>query len=241
SPAAQRQDSLADTVSPDRNAQAIPIDERWRTTRAVRLMDQLGPIYILDRNYFFLDWNPAFERLFAEPLGLYRRQHAEEFVRALVNRDAVEARARQVFPPDKLPLVDMEPLLFQSAEFGVIELWKIASRIIDYNGRLAAWSVALNIVGAEKKEALWNELKRLLDARVNLTLYAPSYDQLVLNFDEYGRLIKLVCSKLEGAKQCADLGAGTGNGTLELLREQPDRTVWAVDPCEEMLTRLRSK
>jgi hypothetical protein len=235
----QRQESLAETVSPDRNP--IPIDERWRATRAVRLMDQLGPTYVLDRNYFFLDWNPAFERLFAEPLGLYRGQHAQEFVRALLNRDAIEARARQVFLPDNLPLVDMEPLLFQSAEFGVVELWKIASRIIDDNGRLAAWSVTLNIIGAEKKEALWNELKRVLDARVNWTLYAPSYDQLVLNFDEYGKLLELVCSKLEGAKQCADLGAGTGNGTVQLLREQPDRAVWAIDPCEEMLTRLRSK
>src|SRR5215813_2032682 len=200
---------LAAAVAPEPDPQPIPIDERWRTTRAVRLMDQLGPTYILDRSYFFLDWNPAFERLFAEPMGLYRGQHAQEFVRQLMNRGAVDARARDVFLPDNLPLVDMEPLFFRSEEFGVIELWKIASRIIDSSGNLEAWCVALDIVRAEKMDALWKELRAVLDARVNWALYAPSYDRLVLNFDDYGALVRLVCSKLNGAVRCADLGAGT--------------------------------
>jgi ubiquinone/menaquinone biosynthesis C-methylase UbiE/PAS domain-containing protein len=236
----EKERPLAETVSPA-NPQPTPIDERWRATRAVRLMDQLGPIYILDPSYFFMDWNPAFEKLFAEPLGLYRGQHAQEFVRSLVNRGVVESRARQVFLPGNIPFVDMEPLFFRSEEFGVIELWKIASRIIDEEGNLAAWSVALNILSCEKMEALWVELKRVLDARVNWALYAPSYDKLLLNFDEYGELIKFVCSKVGGATQCADLGAGTGNGTLELLRQRADRIVWAIEPNEEMLGKLRSK
>jgi ubiquinone/menaquinone biosynthesis C-methylase UbiE len=80
-----------------------------------------------------------------------------------------------------------------------------------------------------------------LDARVNWALYAPSYDKLLLNFDEYGELIKFVCSKLDGATHCADFGAGTGNGTLELLRQRADRIVWAIEPYEDMLSRLRSK
>jgi ubiquinone/menaquinone biosynthesis C-methylase UbiE len=235
----EKQPSLADTVSPSN--QPLPIDERWRATRAVRLMDQLGPTYILDPSYFFMDWNPAFQRLFAEPLGLYRGQHAQELVRSMVNRGVVESRAKQVFLPGNIPLVDMEPLFFRSEEFGVIEVWKIASRIIDEEGNLAAWSVALNILSCEKMEALWGELKRVLDSRVNWALYAPSYDKLLLNFDEYGELIKSVCALVGGATQCADLGAGTGNGTLELLRQASDRTVWAIEPNEGMLSRLRSK
>ena len=61
------------------------------------------------------------------------------------------------------------------------------------------------------------------------------------NFEEYSKLLALVCSKLGGARNCADLGAGTGNGTLELLRQHDQRTVWAIEPNEEMLVRLRGK
>src|ERR1051325_8809708 len=94
------------TVNAEPNPQPIPITERWRATHAVRLMDQLGPTYVLDPRYFFMDWNKAFEWLVAEPLGLYRGQHAQEFVSRLVNKDAVDARARQVFLTQNPPLVD---------------------------------------------------------------------------------------------------------------------------------------
>ena len=229
------------TVNAEPNPQPIPITERWRATHAVRLMDQLGPTYVLDPRYFFMDWNKAFEWLVAEPLGLYRGQHAQEFVSRLVNKDAVDARARQVFLPQNPPLVDMEPLVLQSEKFGLIEFWKIASRIIDEEGNTAAWSIALNIARADKLDQLWAELKSILDERVNWALYSTSYDKVLLNFDEYAQLIKLVCSKLEDAVNCADLGAGTGNGTIELLRQKPERTVAAIEPNEEMLTKLRRK
>lgn len=240
SPAPPPAEDLKETLSP-KAVDPMPPRDRWRATQAVRLLDQIGPTYILDRGYFFTDWNAAFERLFAAPLRLYRGQHAQEFVRRLANRGAVEARARQVFTPDNLPLVDMEPLVFQSEEFGAIQMWKIASRIVDDEGQLAGWSVALNITGAEKLEAIWDELKRVLDGRVNWALYSRSYDKLVQSFDGYSELIELVCSKVDGAVQCADIGAGTGNGTLALLRRQPDRTVWAIEPMEEMLSQLRYK
>ena len=232
---------LKEDLCDEANPLPMPANDRWRATQAVRLLDQIGPAYILDRYYFFQDWNAAFQRLFADPLGLYRGQHAQEFVRSLANRGVVEARARQVFQPGNLPLVDMEPLVFQSKEFGIIELWKIASRILDDAGQLAGWSIVLNITGAERLDALWEELKSTLDARINWALYSRSYDKLVRNFDEYPKLTELVCSKLGGAVQCADFGAGTGNGTIELLNQQPERTVWAIEPLEEMLTQLRGK
>src|SRR5262249_39976619 len=143
--------SLMEAINPPDPA-PIPTEERWNSSHEFRLLDNMGPTYILDPQYFFWDWNPAFQRLFAEPLGLYRGQHAQDFVHCMVNRSAVEARSRQVFLPDNIPLVDMEQLFFKSPEFGVIELWKIASQIIDEKGNLAAWSVALNIVSAEKRE-----------------------------------------------------------------------------------------
>ncbi len=43
------------------------------------------------------------------------------------------------------------------------------------------------------------------------------------------------------AKNCLDLGAGTGNGTLKLLSADAERKVWAVETNEAMLQQLRNK
>jgi ubiquinone/menaquinone biosynthesis C-methylase UbiE len=234
-------EDLKDAITPDPDPQPLRPEERWTTTQAVPLLDQLGPVYILDPRYFFVDWNPAFQRIFADQLKLYRGQHAQDFVQSLLNHADVDERARKVFLPDRIPLADIEPLFFKSEKFGVMHLYKIAARIVDNEGALVAWSVALNILNAEKLNLLWEELQRILEDRVNWALYASKYDNLLLNFDEYGKLVKLVCSKVpDDAVDCADFGAGTGNGTLELLNQQ-DRQVWAIEPYEEWLARLSNK
>ena len=219
----------------------MPAEDRWRTTSSLRLMDQLGPTYILDRDFYFLDWNSAFDRIFAKPLSLYRGQHAMEFILRFANRDAVEDRAREVFRPDKFPPVDMEQIFFKSEEFGVMELWKIAAAIYDERGDLAAWSVGLNVIRAEKQGRLWDAIKDAIDKRLNWARYAGGYDNLLLGYEPYTELVSTVCSKIKGAVTCADIGAGTGNGALELLKQDPDRTIFAIEPNEDMLTHLENK
>jgi ubiquinone/menaquinone biosynthesis C-methylase UbiE len=121
-----------------------------------------------------------------------------------------------------------------------LELWKIAAGIFE-NGELAAWSVSLNIISADRLGALWDALKDVMDERLNWSRYADEYDDLLLRYPPYNELISSVCSKLQGKCTCVDIGAGTGNGTLELLKQDPNRTVYAVEPNDAMLVQFHNK
>jgi SAM-dependent methyltransferase len=188
-----------------------------------------------------LDWNTAFERLFAKPFSLFRGQHAQEFIKYFVNREGVENRARAVFGRNTVPPLDMEKIVINSTEFGTLELWKIAAGIYDEKGELAAWSVALNIISADRLDALWDALRDVIYERLNWSRYAGGYDELLLRYPPYNELLSSVCGKLQGKCTCVDIGAGTGNGALELLKQDPDRTIFAIEPYEEMLVHLHNK
>ena len=60
-------------------------------------------------------------------------------------------------------------------------------------------------------------------------------------FTDYHDLVDLVIAQVRDAQLCADLGAGTGNGTLKLLQTEPARQVWAIESNDMMLQYLRQK
>jgi len=101
--------------------------------------------------------------------------------------------------------------------------------------------VHLNIEQAENGNRLWEDLERRLTAETNWSRYAESYDQMLLHFPEYDKLLSQVSDLLGNAKRCADLGAGTGNSTLRLLANHPERLVSAFESNETMLQYLRAK
>ena len=138
-------------------------------------------------------------------------------------------------------MVDIERLHLESPTYGLIEFVKIAAQLTDDRGGLLAWVVNLNIALAEKNDALRADLELKLKEKMNWTRYAYSYDKLLLPFNDYRRLVKLVVSKVGDARRCVDLGAGTGNGTLMLLESDPKRTVWAIESNESMLRCLHRK
>jgi ubiquinone/menaquinone biosynthesis C-methylase UbiE len=256
-PPAKRQPSV-DTYSPEtsfdqqrkedlqfgKEEEPTEVDERAKLV--VRLQSQvfdvIGPCYLLDENFYFLDWNIAFDELIARPLGLTRDDHALDFVRKLTNCDEVIEHSREVFGIGREnPMVDTEFLLFEHPNFGLIEFLKVAAQLSDDHGEPLAWAVHLNIVLAEKNTELRKHLAATLADKLNWSRYAFAYDKLLMPFDEYHQLVELVVSKVEGADICVDLGAGTGNGTLQLLKANPRRIVWAVESNEGMLRCLRSK
>lgn len=218
-------------------------DESWRRIISARApaFDHSIPAYLLDDNYFFLDWNGAFDELVAAPLGLKRGSHAEDFVRELENVEAVYNRSTEIFDPNNVPLIDLEPLVFRSKKYGEIEFQKIAVQIPNASGGLAAWSVFLNISRADEMEQLWSDLQKRMLEDLNWSLYAISYDKLLLEFDDYHQLLTLICSKLDDCRLCLDLGAGTGTGTLRLLRSRENREVWAVESNHAMIQQLIAK
>lgn len=222
------------------------LGEMWTSVSEARqpIFDLLGPTYFLDDTYHFLDWNPTFDELLAKPLGLKRGWHAATFVQRLKNVASVVERSKKTFGGPEPPLVDIEVLEFESEKYGLIYFKKIAAQIADEHGGIRAWSVNLNILKAEdgaKEEALWKDLEDRLHREVNWSKYALSYDNLLLNFDEYLKLRDKIVEEVGDAKTCIDVGAGTGNGTLKLLETKEDREVWAVDYNETMLQFLKEK
>jgi ubiquinone/menaquinone biosynthesis C-methylase UbiE len=219
------------------------IDAVWTAARDVRrpILDLIGPSYVLDATYHFLDWNPAFDLLVATPLGLRRRQHAEAFVRHLANVQEVVERSKIVFAPGRDPIVDVEVLEFKSEQYGLIRFQKLAAEIADHQGNTLAWSVNLNIIDAERSVELWNAIAERMASYVRWSKYAVSYDKLLLNFDDYGALVDRVTKMVGTSQRCIDLGAGTGNGTLRLLKNPGVKEVWAVEQNESMLEYLRGK
>lgn len=223
--------------------------QRYTVSQNIRrpIFDLIVPAYLLDDRYYILDWNPAFDTLVARSLKLCRgTSHAGVFVRELVNREQTIKHSNDRFNESSVPLVDTEELIFDTGRFGEPfgKIWfqKLAAQITDAEGRTMGWSVSLNIKKVEFHEAeLWELLMSRIQTEVGWGRYAVVYDNLLLEFDEYRALVKRVCDQVGSALLCADLGAGTGNGSIRLLETNPDREVYAVEINETMLRHFKAK
>jgi len=233
-----------DTGLPETNtAVQTNIKDRWEVVRTCRkpAIDLVSPTYLLDRNFQFLDWNPMFDELVAKPLALMRGRHVEEFILKLNNKRAVIKRGRKIFELDHYPIVDSE-ILELKTRYGLVKFRKIASQIADEDGGTLAWAINLNILSAEHEEAMWTDLTARLEQEVNWSLYAKSYDRMLLNFDSYHQLIKQIISLLgDEPLTVLDLASGTGNATMEMLQQSTERTIWALESNEDMLEYMREK
>jgi ubiquinone/menaquinone biosynthesis C-methylase UbiE len=238
------------TLMPGEDGETTEVQDHWPLLRNARqhVLDLVVPAYILDSNYHFLDWNPAFEAIIAAPLGLQRGQHAVKFIGALKNLTDVVTRSKKVFKPGTVPLVDIEPLVFDSRTYGELHFQKVAVQVGDSTGNVDSWVVSLNVLKADQGGELWKDLQRILEESVNWSKYAQSYDRLLLSFPEYGELIEHVLSKIGAVAstagetgRIADMGAGTGNGVVRLLERFPSSQVYAIESNYAMLELLRQK
>ncbi len=223
--------------------QSTAIKDRWEIVRTCRkpAIDLMSPTYLLDRNFQFLDWNPMFDELIAKPLALMRGRHVEEFILKLDNKREVIKRGRAIFELEQYPIVDTEVLKLKT-RYGLVHFQKIASQIADDDGGTLAWAVNLNIIKSDDDEKMWHDLAERLKQEVNWSLYAKSYDRMLLNFDAYHELInKMVALLGKEPLVVLDLASGTGNVTMQMLQQSTERTVWALEANEDMLEYMREK
>ncbi|HMB06386.1 MAG TPA: TIR domain-containing protein [Isosphaeraceae bacterium] len=240
---------IADFELPGEEKKPTALQDRDRFVQDTRqpILDLIAPTYILDKHFYFLDWNPAFDEVVAKPLKLVRGlHHVRLFVQALANCEEVIRHAKETFGGERQPLTDTELLVFDSDQhepprYGTIRFQKIAAQITDECGGIRGWSVSLNVLEAGDARRLWTDIMARIEQEVGWTHYAVVYDSLLLRFPEYRDLIALVASKVGGARRCLDLGAGTGNGAIRLLESDPAREVWAVEINETMLRHFRAK
>jgi ubiquinone/menaquinone biosynthesis C-methylase UbiE len=236
---------IADATLPGQDRPPPSFRKRYSLAQDIRqpILDLTVPTYILDDNFYFLDWNSAFDLLIAGPLRLVRgRDHAGVFVQNLVNCEDVVKHAKERFGGERHPLTDTEILVFRSPSFGELRFRKLAAQITDDAGRLKGWSVSLNLVDGADNEALWKEVMARIEEEVGWSRYAMVYDELLLQFPAYLELVAKITGAIgPEARRVIDLGPGTGNGALQLLRDRKDREVWAVEINETMLRAFRAK
>lgn len=219
-------------------------DRQLRELRSVLYQAPLytTPTYFLDPHLAVVYWNPAFELVFKHILEKVRRSHVINFITSLANRDEVLEHARRFTEKvngGELPLVDLEPLVYESEEYGTVEFTKIATQLTDPDANLRAWSVSLLVRKIDWRLFVRDLEERLREERL-WGVYATSYDAVLTRFVPYQQLIKQVVDGVpRDAGRVLELGAGTGNVTQELLSRQ--YTVTAVENNPSMLEKMASK
>ncbi len=201
------------------------------------------PTYFLDPDLYILDYNLAFEIIFRRPACYLRGRHVNWFIAQLANHDDVHEHGRKfterVKRENSFPLVDLEPIVYDSPDFGPVEFTKVASQLHDTDGRLQGWAVALML-----RRIDWDSFERKLEEKLRQdklwSVYSAAYDRMLEAFPPYLRLTDEVIAVLSGENLLvADLGAGTGNTTRALLAK--GHRVAAIENNLGMLDRLRAK
>jgi ubiquinone/menaquinone biosynthesis C-methylase UbiE len=201
------------------------------------------PTYYLDDKLNVVDWNIAFEVVFGEILKYIRGKHVVEFIARMANHDEMFAHAREftrdVTEKNVFPFVDLEPIEYQSPEFGLVKTVKIAAQLTDAEGIARGWAVAL-----WPREIDWKAFQPKLHERINSdkmwSVYSASYDRVLLEFPPYRTLIEDVIAVVpKGNLSVVDLGSGTGNVTRALVDR--GHRVTAVESNLGMLDRMDEK
>jgi len=201
------------------------------------------PMYYLDARLNVIDWNIAFEIVFGDLLQAIRGKHVVEFIARLANHDEVFAHARQftqdVNDKQAFPYVDLEPIDYQSGEFGLVRSLKVATQLNDIDGTARGWAVAL-----WPRQIDWEAFRPKLHEQINAdkmwSIYSASYDRVLLKFPPYKTLIEDVIAVVpQGSLSVVDLGCGTGNVTRALLDR--GHRVTAIENNLGMLDQLAEK
>jgi 2-polyprenyl-3-methyl-5-hydroxy-6-metoxy-1,4-benzoquinol methylase len=201
-----------------------------------------APAYYLDTNLNIIDWNVAFEVIFQRILHKIRMRHVNHFIAELMNAADVFDRARDFTEQSRrgeLPLVHIEPLIYDSGAYGIVEFEKVACQLNDPNGDLKAWAVCLML-----KQIQWetfrDELRRRLREHKLWSIYAASYDAILLEFPLYRELLSEVIQGVPlTERHVLDLGAGTGNVTRMLLER--GHRVTALENNQPMIEKFLAK
>jgi hypothetical protein len=96
-----------------------------------KLFHSIVPTYLLDTNYNFLEWNAAFDEVFAKPHKLKKGGPVGDFIAQFENEKELRARSVKVFSPSRLPLIDIEDFYIKSTKYGMMKYKKVAAQIWD--------------------------------------------------------------------------------------------------------------
>lgn len=194
-----------------------------------QLFRHILPAYLLDGNFQYLDWNPAFDEIIARPLGLRRGMHGTALITRLANCDEVMERSMKVFAEGKHPLLDHEPILLKTERHGLIRFEKLASQMLDSRGRKLAWALTLNIVSADRIELLWEDIRGRIERESVWHQYAIGRDGLLVREPSVARALDRLVEVARGSARCLEVGSGAGELTRRLLGSAGPELLWAQE------------
>jgi hypothetical protein len=124
------------------------------------------PAFILDQHWNIAAMNPAFRRLAGDEWGCRIGTPVQVIIDALDNRDDVTSRAQRLFfGAQQLPTVDHEYCRFTSGRYGVVEFQKVGICVSGVDGAPDFWIIQLNILSADRREQLFDDLAQVADRR----------------------------------------------------------------------------
>jgi SAM-dependent methyltransferase len=207
-------------------------------------------MYLLDNEFRILDWNEAFTIAFDRTMEGRKGRGVLEWTYFLENYEEVLDHGVRAFgDPTNLPVIDVEPITFNSQRYGALMATKRAYQIPDDAGACLAWLVTLDVRFEDpRQEAIYKQdLIRVLGADIMWSEYAVSYDRVLNSTLVYPALLETLIGGTEGLARIPedarilDLGAGTGNLSQRLITKGRDRVVFAAENNRIMLEFLRSK
>lgn len=187
------------------------------------------PTYVLDENYFIIDWNAAFDLVFGG-CEFYRGQYVTNFLNTLANSREVISRGKDFTQP---PLFDDEMFVFLSKEFGEMRFLKTTAQALNERGEYHGWNVALSLSSVEHADLYRKRLRAVVEYETLTGRYAPAYDRLTGIFTEYQKLAVAMADAVGDASSVLDLGSGPGHLARILARR--GKNIVAVDSNDEML------
>lgn len=224
-----------------------PVDaqRRWTilTESRTSLIRGVTPSCILDNGFNFMDWNVAFEVVFARPLELCRGMPVTNLVDKLDNDDDLRISGKVDFASNPPPSFHKESVKFVSSKYGQLLFTKLASQIRGSSGERIGWLVHLNLSQQERHtpSLLWRDVKDAFEIEDNWTMYASVYDKVVAPYLESYSLFQDVADSVMDSTSILDIGCGTGNSTLAMHNAAPDAGITAIDANDAMLQSLHTK
>ncbi|MGR9052330.1 MAG: class I SAM-dependent methyltransferase [Gammaproteobacteria bacterium] len=237
---------------PGQSAPEFHVLEEKLAFQVIPCSDPMTPMYMLDNNYRILDWNNAFSSCFDRTMEGRRGLNVLEWTYFLENYEEVLDHGIKTFSdPDNLPRIDIETIRYKSRTYGPIVGKKRAYQIPNDDNSCLGWLITID--PEFETPALAQQYQIDLFSRLRLGLmwseYALSYDVVLNRSDIYPNLIKTVVGVEDGSgpmplpnnSKVLDLGAGTGNITVQLSIPSANRLVVALDNNSMMLNVLRRK
>jgi trans-aconitate methyltransferase len=224
-----------------------PLERLWPTLADIELVTQSFfessfPAYVLDPSQRVVAWNTSFRVLVGQNDGPKRGQRLNDWLESKGHHEVTMARSAQQWAPS----IERGVLVLNTESFGRTQFDQLSTPVIEReSGETRYRTAALSPSGTdpERIAGFLTAVEKRLAKQLFWTQYAVAYDKVLLPYSGYQELIRLHCECVRSAPtgHVLDLGAGTGNIALAILKQYAGRTVYAIDNNQSMLYQLASK